>query len=379
MKKANHISCLLFCLLAAGAMTSCCEFGVGTGADGNAEVKFDVYTAQPIAQTTDTENTRGAEASPSALQTKGIGVFAFYQKAKSNGYPVDFNKYSGEPNYMYNQQVTATKVNNTVTWDYTPHKYWPNNKNDQLSFFAYAPYDEATAWEDLHLETNLKGDRIERRFVVEDDVADQQDLVWADPILNQTKPADLSALQFNFRHLCARLSASAKVNTAAKSIYVTVDTLKVTGAFCPSGTLVYTPDDHTCRWEDLAGGITKTYLPFAGSWVHDEEGHTVYETFVVDTVERFINEEDGYMFLIPGTQDVTLTAIVSQRSRTTSFVKSYTITKTITDMALEENKAYNFLLNIHLTPVTFTGEVDATWSLYTINYISDDNGQNWHN
>ena len=34
-----------------------------------------------------------------------------------------------------------TLNSNTGGWTYSPVKYWPNNKNDKISFFAYAPYE----------------------------------------------------------------------------------------------------------------------------------------------------------------------------------------------------------------------------------------------
>ena len=47
------------------------------------------------------------------------------------------------PNFMCNQQVTYEPPKpgeSTGTWNYTPLKYWPAQRNDKISFFAYAPY-----------------------------------------------------------------------------------------------------------------------------------------------------------------------------------------------------------------------------------------------
>lgn len=336
----------------------------------------------PVALSVYTPTTRGALVSPHSLCEQGIGVFAFHQKAKSNGLPTDFNKNSGEPNFMSNQLIRPEVIapGEYGVWNYTPHKYWPNNPGDRLSFFAYAPYNPAMAWEDLQLKTNLDGTKITKHYILEDDVADQRDLLWADPLLNQQKPTTNAPLQFNFQHLCARLSTSAIVNVETTSIYVTVDEVKIEGAFLTSGDVVYTPADHQLLWQNLTGGITsQAYYPFRASWVADPDLGLIYKTFRVNTEERYINEEEGFMYLIPHTQDITVTATVSQRSSTTDFCKSFVIAKTIPAMALEGGKAYNLRLSIILTPVTFTGTVDANWSLTTTTYTSPDNGDSWTN
>jgi len=354
-------------------LASCSEEDEGTALSyGTSPVTFSVYSARHA-------ETRGETVSLDSIHHQGIGIFAFYQKAKSNGYAVDYNNHTGEPTFMYNQRVTAHDDGaGNYTWTYSPTKYWPNNKNDQLTFFAYAPYDPATAWEDLKMETNLKGTKISRHYEIEDDVEDQQDFLWADPILNQKKETAGSPLTFNFTHLCARLSVSAQINQESRSIYVTVDTVSIKGAFLSSGTVVYTPADGHREWQDLGGnGTEKTYYPYRATYVRDSLSHLVYSPFVIGTTEQYVSNK-GFMFVIPGTQDITLTAVVSQRSSTTNFVKSYTITKKITDMQLEENKAYNFKLNVALTPITFSGEVSAAWSSSITTYTSEDNGHTWY-
>jgi len=292
---------------------------------------------------------RGASTAPSVFHAGGIGVFAFYQKAKSNGYPVDFNKNIGEPTFMYNQELTT--ADGGVHWTYAPTKYWPNNVNDQLSFFAYAPYDPSTAWEDLKMESNYDGTKISRRYVVEDEVADQQDYLWADPVLNRRKTA--TATSFVFTHLCARIGVTAKLADASSDVYATIDNLVIKGNFLTSGTMVYTPSDEMRAWQNLDGGGTlKNYTIFKASY--DEHGG--YHTFeigtdaVPGTEEVSVPDANGYVFVIPGTQDITLVADVSRRSKTGGTIVGTTqIEQNFPAMTLEENKIYKFLLNISLT------------------------------
>ena len=95
----------------------------------------------------------GAIDNTTTLQSKGFGVFAF--NTGSTNWANDQSTYY--PNFMYNQQVTY----GSSTWSYTPLKYWPNGIDaantastpsnsatesgvQQLSFFAYAPYVNAS-------------------------------------------------------------------------------------------------------------------------------------------------------------------------------------------------------------------------------------------
>ena len=107
-------------------------------------VAFDTYTS--IA----TRSGQTDVMTTTTLQTTGFGVFA----AQTN----DANAYAGSetPDFMYNQKVTYLNPG----WSYSPLKYWPNETTedsqtengaatstatDVVSFFAYAPYVEATA------------------------------------------------------------------------------------------------------------------------------------------------------------------------------------------------------------------------------------------
>lgn len=71
---------------------------------------------------------------PSAnTNPRGFGVFAAYTGQ------LKYENTTVSADYMYNQQVTYNSSANV--WEYNPVKYWPNETNDYVSFFAYAPYE----------------------------------------------------------------------------------------------------------------------------------------------------------------------------------------------------------------------------------------------
>ena len=145
---------VLFLAAATAAIVSSCSQSAESVIEDNGNnietsqtpVNMSVYTAS---------STRVGDAgiitTPQDLVgKKGFGVFA---------YQTDATDYSSktEPNFMYNQQVTGkTKTEgttSTISWSYSPIKYWPNDNTaadnvgaigetnkGKVSFFAYAPY-----------------------------------------------------------------------------------------------------------------------------------------------------------------------------------------------------------------------------------------------
>jgi len=178
--------------------------------------------------------------------TSGIGVFAFYQPSGSG----DFNtKKYATPDFMYNQQVKPHSITYTAYadsaeynaamgtsisaaefnalseaqkaksctvdyWEYSPVKYWPNNDGDKLSFFAYAPYQNLTTWEDLGFKTDVNATKLTASFPVYNEKESMVDYLFATPALNKTKqkvavsPATVSAevINFDFRHIMSRVA-----------------------------------------------------------------------------------------------------------------------------------------------------------------------------
>lgn len=131
-KQVNKISplfalarCLLLATLSLSALLAGCdkEEHQPPVVEGNVPISFDA-TALPMQPASRAETTTDNILS--------MRVFASYTKTD------DFGATS-PMNYMYNQEVT--RDNNTSPWKYSPVKYWPNKKDEKISFFAYSPYD----------------------------------------------------------------------------------------------------------------------------------------------------------------------------------------------------------------------------------------------
>lgn len=296
----------------------------------------------------------------------GVGVFAFYQKAKSNGYPLYYNKNIGEPGFMANQKLERTTSDGiSYRFIYSPRKYWPNNVNDMLSFFAYAPYDVSTAWEDLRLESNVKGDRIWRHYELEGRCEDQGDYLWADPAVNRTAPSAGGTLNFSFRHLCSRIGVTCVINKDDDNNFVTIDKVVVRAKFNASGDYVFSFDPDggigSSSWEDLERPYRAVdYVQFRKAGGHR-----------LKTQVTRVGADSCFLFPFPGTQDIVVTATFTHNVKVKAGTPeeetrrfSRDISKVFTSMELREGKAFDFLFEVNLTGIDVGTDV-GEWSVVT--------------
>lgn len=154
---------VLFLAAATAAIVSSCSQSAESVIEDNSNnietsqtpVNMSVYTAS----STRAGNTGNITDVKSLAEKGGFGVFA-YQTGGDNYENTAKKKFT--PDFMYNQVVTGTVSgdddNKTVTWSYSPIKYWPNdnttaddagatgeNNKGKVSFFAYAPYADPSA------------------------------------------------------------------------------------------------------------------------------------------------------------------------------------------------------------------------------------------
>lgn len=122
----------------------------------NVAVTFNTYVQSGNTQTRATypSETSIGGIDINRLKTMGFGVFT--QHTSNTAWDSYSDKSTTPFNFMWNQQVAW---DGTSAWTYSPVKYWPNDNNpadkqspaatgsqehSYLSFFAYAPYQQAT-------------------------------------------------------------------------------------------------------------------------------------------------------------------------------------------------------------------------------------------
>ena len=187
------------------------------------------------------------------LKTTGFGVLGY----ASNGIP--FNERL-TPDFMYNQPVTCP----AGVWTYEPVKYWPNEENDRVSFFAYAPFVEVTPSTGLVTADGESGILAMSHYLAEGDPqvwyrttltpGKDVDLCWGLPFLNQAKQKTNERLQFEFHHALSQLNVQIDADMDVASQTTTriyVRSVTFTG-FMTQGTLNLNSTGEPI-WDDISG------------------------------------------------------------------------------------------------------------------------------
>lgn len=413
-------------LAALALMASCSSSnddlngGATTPQESNVPLTFSSYlgrTATTRAGATGTITTDGA-GNTTSLQTEGFGLFATYTDNAT------YTATTG-PNFMYNTKVS------TKDWTYSPLRYWPNETSttnadgkgatsegvDRLSFFAYAPYVEATATTGAVTENTVGITALTANnattdpkvtYVVADDPSKSVDLLWGvvpagttkwsnvtgtdidiaegKPYLNLIKPNTTQKVNFNFRHALAKLglkvvgafdAVTGGTKDAATKITVASVTIEGTGF---KKTAVLNLNNTTANeplWEAVkdAGDIKLTVSDANLNSKIKDSGKDEAQTVdgVTETAQDLLNSDatsaqKAFMIIPSSADNKSLKVTIDYYVNTTdaSLSKGYSrvenkITKTITGFAPEAGKNYTLLLSLGMTSVKVTATV-AGWT-----------------
>lgn len=413
-------------LAALALMASCSSSnddlngGATTPQESNVPLTFSSYlgrTATTRAGATGTITTDGA-GNTTSLQTEGFGLFATYTDNAT------YTAATG-PNFMYNTKVS------TKDWTYSPLRYWPNETSttnadgkgatsegvDRLSFFAYAPYVEATATTGAVTENTVGITALTANnattdpkvtYVVADDPSKSVDLLWGvvpagttkwsnvtgtdidiaegKPYLNLIKPNTTQKVNFNFRHALAKLglkvvgafdAVTGGTKDAATKITVASVTIEGTGF---KKTAVLNLNNTTANeplWEAVkdAGDIKLTVSDANLNSKIKDSGKDEAQTVdgVTETAQDLLNSDatsaqKAFMIIPSSADNKSLKVTIDYYVNTTdaSLSKGYSrvenkITKTITGFAPEAGKNYTLLLSLGMTSVKVTATV-AGWT-----------------
>lgn len=325
---------------------------------------------------------------PATLATDGgFGVFAYY----TNG--VNYNA-TATPNFMYNQHVEGVTSAGVTTWAYNPLKYWPNEANDNLTFFAYAPYaDHTVTTDNFEFTANTAAGDPVITYTVNEEVQDQEDLLYGVRVSDGLPYIDLNRMvnnvdiednvTFHFRHALSRIGFNVQAmidnvnedNTgtaddaidASEVIHsatnIAVTKVELIGKFRENGELNLnnTGKAHAPNWDATPTTLTeRTFTLDANDFV----------TAVADAVttgKQQLNNENAWVMVIP--QDLN-TDMINIRV-------TYTVTTTDANLDggesvvenviesgyfafnFEHGMSYMFNLHLGLTSVKFDATVNG--------------------
>lgn len=269
---------VLFLAAATAAIVSSCSQSAESVIEDNSNnietsqtpVNMSVYTAS----STRAGNTGNIDDVNALVAKGGFGVFA-YQTGGDNY--ENTAKKELTPNFMYNEAVTGTVSgdgdNKTVTWSYSPIKFWPNDNTvadnttpnakgetntGKVSFFAYAPYTAVDASKGTPTASTTSGITAVSKnsdpgdptvsYKLAASAKDNVDLLWgttgtngtttsgttaqdgtkltggkAKVNVNLTKMKNGGKVQFNFIHALAKLGGSDASSSTTAGLLIKAD------------------------------------------------------------------------------------------------------------------------------------------------------------
>lgn len=139
-----------------------------------------------------------------------VGIFANLTQG-------GFNASTATPNFMYNQKLEKSGG----AWTYSPMKYWPGNKKDCVSFFAYAPYvdEKATSGRNPTFSGSTAKGYPTLTYSVSNSTKDHKDLLASVPLLDRTYENTAGGrIGFTMKHALSRVKISIKSEMAIKIV-----------------------------------------------------------------------------------------------------------------------------------------------------------------
>lgn len=250
---------MAFIATAALTMMSCSNDDITTGADFSKNettvINFSTYLGR-------TAQTRGTVTETGAA----FGVFAYYTQT------ANFAGSSETPNFMYNQKVEKSGD----AWTYSPIKYWPNAQNEKVSFFAYAPYSDASNMHNLELVTNSTTGTPTIKVTVPTDLTNSVDFVAATAI---DKSQSTGTVSYELQHEMTRLTMQAKVSedvykaeqdNKLNKTFVVIKSIKFNST---SGSKIYNSGTYTFATTDTKGTDGSTVN--RGTWSSQQGGTAI--------------------------------------------------------------------------------------------------------
>ena len=292
-------------------------------------------------------------------------------KVSSHALPVYQNE-GIKANFMNNTKVTYDE--NLQAWTYSPIKYWPNNVNDKVSFFAYAPYNKDYKMGETAFE-----------YEVPNDVKEHIDLTWTNSNnIDKTKQGINEKVVFKFQHALAKIGLTyqaatdelaSKNNALDENTTIVINRVilskgdveyeadksyKADGVFYTKGTMGLDNAEDAADWSNESGEqyFTLTTDNFANNFLNTENSLTPTK----------LNKDDSFLMIIPQNFSQTgfnvfIEYVVTTKGRNEageedcSVITNRINTEDLVKLNFESGKQYTLKLILGMTSVKVAAEV----------------------
>lgn len=360
--------------MAALTLVSCSSDDLDSFSDNsfkNEAISFDSYLGRSAVAVNGSRSTMLNDKEALQGLEAGFGVFGNYKEADGQEFGA---------NLFDNQQVTCK----ASAWTYTPLKFWPTQGH--IDFLAYAPYDSKYA-------NKVTKDNQKLDFIVEPDIQNQKDLLWANNAVNQKKDnisTTGNKVKFHFYHALSRLGYTVNLyrdyssTNPANNATFTLNKITLAGssdgtsknAFYKKGTIDLSKGNGVGDlWDTSSSSANEGKQNFP--WVSSDKQ--------VDNT-GIKNAETDYLFVIPQdfSKDKTTEGHdVDELYVIVQYTIKYNDGKEQTNTVYKQIKkhflqgtAYRLNLTIGL-PIEFDVEVVKDWGTEDNIYIGSDGNTPW--
>ena len=339
---------LLFCV-------SCSlENNENVAMEDSASISFDTSWGKDV-------QTRGNEMVYHSIHE--IGIFA---KTKSDVDWQDGESFDDPSFFMDNVNFFRSwEKTDWSNWDYTPHHYWPENENQKINFFAYAPRRDNAS---LNLEDN-------HVRLYHSTSNENVDLVWACS-LNQNKSTVSKSgnkVELQFEHSLAKISFRIGLSElldgdADKGAQVILKSVKLCdpdgtgGVFIDGGYLNLA----TGTWDkDNEQSPRKVYTWTPETDTNKKEGFLLSSDKINYKNIPITVSNESYLFILPQMKYRSFYLIVDYVLKHADGIEEQRQAKGLVNvnpelpMEFVAGKAYNFVLNIPLNRIQVNVDTDV--------------------
>ncbi|MCM1138150.1 MAG: fimbrillin family protein [Duncaniella sp.] len=259
-------------------------------------------------------------------------------------------------------------------WTYDDLRYWENDENIKVSFFAIGPNTPNAANSNLtytkmsHTAESPKHTvGYEFNFTVDDDVTKQTDLIWAKAVNQTPKNTDSNGhVNLAFKHALAAIGFKAKTASQYNSVTVTIEKIEVTGTFYKEGTITLPINsDESHLWSAAEASLENRTFTITGN-----------ETPLTATAQS-VHSDNSFLMIIPQTfhngnlPKIKVYYTVSQQwgeAQHNVIEQNFPLPSESEDqnLTLAKGKAYTVTLNVSLNVIEFTSSI-SSWSETELN------------
>lgn len=322
--------------------------------EDSASISFDTSWGKDV-------QTRGNEMVYHSIHE--IGIFA---KTKSDVDWQDGESFDDPSFFMDNVNFFRSwEKTDWSNWDYTPHHYWPENENQKINFFAYAPRRDNAS---LNLEDN-------HVRLYHSTSNENVDLVWACS-LNQNKSTVSKSgnkVELQFEHSLAKISFRIGLSElldgdADKGAQVILKSVKLCdpdgtgGVFIDGGYLNLA----TGTWDkDNEQSPRKVYTWTPETDTNKKEGFLLSSDKINYKNIPITVSNESYLFILPQMKYRSFYLIVDYVLKHADGIEEQRQAKGLVNvnpelpMEFVAGKAYNFVLNIPLNRIQVNVDTDV--------------------